>query len=562
MPEETKRKISEALKKRGGGVPEAQASDKRVQNYEKILLKKQAELDVIAERLTQFKTAKQSMTAKQKRAFNESIKGELAEIAQTKKDIKEQKKLVKARRKARKKEIAKQIKIQREFERIQKQKEKAIERIKALRAKLKEKHEKEKVQMEKKKERLAELQQRKQEIESNPPKPLKVRKNETDEQRADREARDQMRQDKHSTRVAKANGRISQQQAKIADTSKSQERTQKILDKIAEQEAKVGQIKEDYGLADRLERLIAKFGEQKELKPRPRERAFIQNISVVEQFLNRLGQEQEKRLSRYEEKLKTGLSVGYRSALTYLKDGVVVLSRKGNQETKNSMNRFIKKLTKQYLSDPLTSEHFLQSVFGKVGRMAVQTLKENASFATPEFVIDEAQMRAFKKGYLSNIEAFLFNEPRRVLESIEANFGTEASQKLVLEQVGTIQFNRNIYKLSLLTHARGAVKAAIFDQSQRQGYTFWKKVVPKGTEKNLSPSGITALSLFLILTASQWNKRAKESVPNAVSDLGAHHGDFSYYYPISSEDLEEEQAIATRQRELLKSFFEREDEND
>ena len=56
----------------------------------------------------------------------------------------------------------------------------------------------------------------------------------------------------------------------------------------------------------------------------------------------------------------------------------------------------------------------------------------------------------------------------------------------------------------------------------------------------------------MILTAAEINKRAAKATDNktteAVSGLNLHHGAFLYYFPIASEDLEEETAIAKEQR--------------
>jgi len=294
---------------------------------------------------------------------------------------------------------------------------------------------------------------------------------------------------------------------------------------------------------------------EKRKTPKERERVFTQNITEVEIFLDDQFVIAEEALSKFEVKLKKGLTAGYNSAETRIKDGVEVLNRRGNSAVATSMKQFTKKLSKK-LEDQLLSDRVIGKLFGTMGRMAISTLEDNRKLLAEEFVIDRGAFNSFTKGYRSNITAFLFNEPRRVIENIEANFGAELSKGLALEQVGTIKFNRNTYKLSLVSHPRAAFKDAIFDNSQRQGFTFWKKVVPKNKISRLSPSGETAASLFLIMTAAQWNQRAQESVTSQVNNLGAHHGDFSYFYPILSEELEEEEAIARAQREKLKTQLE------
>jgi hypothetical protein len=161
------------------------------------------------------------------------------------------------------------------------------------------------------------------------------------------------------------------------------------------------------------------------------------------------------------------------------------------------------------------------------------------------------------------MKGVLFNEPRRIREKIMENFGTAVARNLAIKQVGTLNFNRNIFKLSTVTHARAAFKNTIFQNTEKQGFVFYKMVVPKQVENNLSAFGKTAALLYLIKTVAEWNKETTpDSNTNTVSGLGLHHGSQELYYPIMTDELKEEEVISAEQRAKLKEKLNPENNED
>ena len=160
------------------------------------------------------------------------------------------------------------------------------------------------------------------------------------------------------------------------------------------------------------------------------------------------------------------------------------------------------------------------------------------------------------KGYRSNVDALLYNDPRRVEENIIQNFGSQVSIDLAVSQLDGPIFNRNVLSLSLLSHPRGAYNAIQFDINNARGFTMYKVLAPKNVISNLDPSGMTAKLLFGIYTVAQFNKKVSEmtdgKTSEAVNGLGIHHNAITYFFPIPSDQLDEEQKISRAQRSQLK----------
>ena len=291
------------------------------------------------------------------------------------------------------------------------------------------------------------------------------------------------------------------------------------------------------------------------LEPTRREQVFMRNINNYEKFLDGEFREFEKILVEFEEKYRKGLRAIYESSETERKDGVVSLVY--DKKMVKKAEQFIDNLTDRF-SQRIIESPTQRRLFNGTRKMAVETMESNYEYlAEDEVEIDEGQFRSFEAGYISNAKGVLFNEPRRMKEAVVLNYGSGVSIDLALKQADSMTFNRNIYKLSTITHARGAFQGVIYENAKKDGFTFYKVVVPSLRLADVDPSGRTAALLFTIGTAAMINKAVSKKTDGANSDavkgLGIGHGTYEYYYPIESDKLDEEQKIARRQR---KEFFE------
>jgi len=298
--------------------------------------------------------------------------------------------------------------------------------------------------------------------------------------------------------------------------------------------------------------------EKKKSRPQPREVAFTKNITDYENFLD--GEFNSKYIpiiEKAEAKYSKILTTIYNAADTERVDGIVTLAsstrnRVLEKKALKAVNDITKQLNERFINSPLQTQ-----LFSKTETMAVGTLKQNNKLLQ-EIIVDKAQFRSFISGYVSNMDGILFNEPRRIKENITLNFGSRVSLDLAIEQAKGIKFNRNVFQLSTLTHARAAYSNIITDQSIRDGFSFYKVLVPRNKLKTIAPSGTTAAMLFGIFTIAQLNKRANKasSGQNAavVGGMGLHHGSYEYYYPIESEQLDEEEDISKAQRKKFEQM--------
>jgi hypothetical protein len=205
----------------------------------------------------------------------------------------------------------------------------------------------------------------------------------------------------------------------------------------------------------------------------------------------------------------------------------------------------------------INSKSLMRELFTKPSQFALEVIGDEKIFeaSLPQI------MNHFLLGFASNIEAVLYNSPRQMKESIEVNFSGGVTKEEALKQLDTLEVNKNIYKLSSVTHARGLFKNMIYDHAVNDGYEFFKMVVPEPIRINgqdvipspdqLNPSGMTVKWLFLILAITEWNRRTDDSNSAPVSGLGIHHNSFEYYLPIRGDDLEEEKKISDEQRKEL-----------
>lgn len=297
---------------------------------------------------------------------------------------------------------------------------------------------------------------------------------------------------------------------------------------------------------------------KKKIKVSSREKIFVNNITSFEHFLEEKYSEYEEVIDNAEKNYTKGLLSIYNSVDTERKDGVLVISNSAkNSKLQTQAIQFINDLTKQ-LKNKFIDSPLERRLFDTTKTMALSTMVEDEKqFAAIR--IDEGQFNSFVKGYISNMEGILFNDPRRIKEGVILNFGSNVSIELARKSAVQKFFNRNILKLSTVTHARGAYNAIQYDINIKRGFTMFKILTSKNKIKTLSPTGKTALLLFLIFTAAQLNKKINEETDgkntSAINGLNIHHGSYLYFMAIASEYLEEEEELSREQRKELKKSF-------
>ena len=307
------------------------------------------------------------------------------------------------------------------------------------------------------------------------------------------------------------------------------------------------------------------FAEDETLSPTKRESVFVKNISDYENFLESSWAEIVNVITPLEEKYRYVAKRAYEVADKERIDGVLKFARtKKNKELEKKVLKAVDFITDKVKEKLLNSPLQLR-LFSITKKKALEAIKDDEKQLS-EIEIDEAKFNSFVRGYTSNVEGVLFNDPRRIAENIILNFGSQVSVDLAVKQADGIEFNRNILKLSTITHARAAYNAIQFDANVQRGFTHFKVLVPKKTVKTLNPTGKTAELLFGIFTAAELNKKIHEETggknTDAIAGLGIHHGSFTYYLPVSSEQLSEEKALSKQQRAKLREQLENNDENE
>ncbi len=298
------------------------------------------------------------------------------------------------------------------------------------------------------------------------------------------------------------------------------------------------------------------LAEEKKKTPTKREKVFTKNITDFEKFLEKKYKEAENIIITSEKKYQETLVEIYEWADSERKDWVEVLifNKSKIKAWEKKIDKITKKLEKQLIDSPLQDEIF-QEAFEK----SIETLEDNEKLlVTGSFNVNKSRFNSFVAWYTSNMQGVLFNEPRRMKENIVLNFWSEASKSLAIKTAKETSFNKNILRLSFITHPRAAYKNILYDISIKNGFTFFKTIVPANKIVNVAqrPSWKTFSIIYTILTAAIINeivsKDTEGKTAEAVSWLGLHHWSFDYYYPIESNKLPEEEQIAKEQKEKLK----------
>ena len=296
-----------------------------------------------------------------------------------------------------------------------------------------------------------------------------------------------------------------------------------------------------------------------------REKTFTKNISDFENELEGQWSLALAILEEAETRIQEGLLKYYDKASITIVDGVKKLDFvttegvRNNKALKKEMIKFVKNEAIK-AEEKLVGSKFEERLFALTEKSVKKAIADNrSSLSLADIKISEAKFNSFIAGYISNVEALLFNDPRRVIENIEQNFGSGVAIELVREQVKRPVFNRNIAKLSIITHPRGAYNAVLYDAFVQDGFVFYKATAPKKVQKNLSPSGMTMALLFSILTASEINKKVSEKTDgantSAIDGLNIHHNGQVYFYPVLTSELEAEKELAQKQKSWLLWFL-------
>jgi hypothetical protein len=143
--------------------------------------------------------------------------------------------------------------------------------------------------------------------------------------------------------------------------------------------------------------------------------------------------------------------------------------------------------------------------------------------------------------YLSNVKGFFSKSFRQTKELFFDNL--HYKRDLKSEQLKGLSFNKNDFKLSVLTHPRALFRSIIAFNDKVE---YYKMVVPSVIIDSLDPSGQTRKYLYQIKTKDEWAVVGGLNNLNVVNGMGIHHNSQEYYYPVF--DLEKEKEIAKGQR--------------
>ncbi len=286
-----------------------------------------------------------------------------------------------------------------------------------------------------------------------------------------------------------------------------------------------------------------------------REATFSRQISDYENFLESYYSNQSLPvMEKAEKKMKKVVNLIYDKADKTMVDGVKVFAiTPKNTQLRIKGVRAINELKKKMNTE--LRGYKMTKLFEKTEKMAAKNYNNIEKLA---ITFPKSKYNAFIKGYVSNIDAIIDEDPRRLIENFEDNMKLQHPYKLSIDQYTDKNiFNRNRYKLSITAHPRGLYNSYQFNLSKNEGYIYYKILTPKKDIKNLSPEGMTASVLFMIVTypklVEMINKKTDGKNTDPVNGLGLHHNSKTYYLPISSEELEDEQEISREQRKRLKS---------
>ncbi len=277
-----------------------------------------------------------------------------------------------------------------------------------------------------------------------------------------------------------------------------------------------------------------------------KENTFVKDITENENFIQDFYSDKYLPVvESTETKLKKILDQGYNNAKIEKRGGVNYIAQTGNTAIKNDMKSKVKdqfaKLKRLFLSDK-----FAQAIMDGGLDNAENTVKD--LFSVTLGFVKQSEVKSFMAGHISNINAVIFNEERRLLENIESNFGNGLSLTVIESQLKVFKLNRNILKLSVTAHPRAIFRGEILRAAQSQGISNFKMLIPTGIK--LDPDGKTISLIFLILALLLWEEQVEENqnAGGVVGGLGLHHNSVDYYLPISDDELALSEQLSREQR--------------
>lgn len=294
----------------------------------------------------------------------------------------------------------------------------------------------------------------------------------------------------------------------------------------------------------------ASFDFQDAIQSTKAERIFQGAINEEERYIHARYKEWDDLATRTEQGLRDYLAAKIKSAKTEMVGGIEIISRTGNAallaEIKRGVGQQFERMGNKMLGNKMAA-----SIMKDSANAAARTWQDMKGARTnlARIEIDAGLLRSFTAGHVSNVRGVLFNEQRRVNEKLSDVLTQGVSVQLALDQASQIAFNRNILKLSVITHPRALFKSIIEGQAKAEGTVMFKLLVPKQVRNTLSVIGMTAALLFLVRTFHDWNKEngTKENV-NVTGGMGLHHNSQEYYYPVDQASMPQETAISRSQR--------------
>jgi len=315
--------------------------------------------------------------------------------------------------------------------------------------------------------------------------------------------------------------------------------------------------KESYDSTEIFEQSKKKNKVTSEIKISEREKKFVQIITENERSIQQVFYSDFIPMGlQFEQGIRKDVQSLYRRAKTKKVGKQEVLVLEGNGRLIRNMFRSIDRRAEKW-----QKRVFSKRTEGRLFKPSIALAQQ--AIGSDIFEASSTKINSFIRGFASNVKAVVDNSARQIKEAIEVNFAGEVPLDEALKQVKGFSFNRNIYKLAAITHARALFKKLVYDKSAKDGYEDYKMVIPDRLKiagqvviprpSGLKKDGKTASWLWLILAIEEWQSRVGDDTPSPITGLGIHHNSFDYYLPIKKENLEEEKKISRLQRKKLKN---------
>lgn len=266
------------------------------------------------------------------------------------------------------------------------------------------------------------------------------------------------------------------------------------------------------------------------------ERAYLEDIAEFETFL-------EDYYLVTAIPILEELQKNITESLTEIYNDDTLSTSEAIEKSHNILDDYTQEMEERFsgtVQDDLYSESILLGLAG-LASLGLDEISEEA-------VLEEQKIVRY--GFVSNIAAYFFNEIRRIKENVVDTLSTSnARRSLATDQIESFSFNRNTFRLSLLTHPRGLFRAIIRKGSEE--YSHYKAFVSPLYYEDVNPTGMTAQAAYQIKTPDEWAKFTGYKNINVVGGLSIHHNDTLYYVPVNNTD--EDKALAKQQREFFLS---------